>query len=74
MVLVSELSNTIDARSCVNVVDRSIAEHGIPEIFNTDQGCHFTSADFTRPMLARCVRLSIDGKDRALETVFVERF
>jgi len=48
-------------------------EHGVPEIFNTDQGCQFTSAEFTQPLLALGVKLSMDGKGRCLDNVFVER-
>ncbi|MEI6465576.1 MAG: IS3 family transposase [Verrucomicrobiota bacterium] len=72
-VLAWELSNTIDARFCVQAVERAIAEHGVPEIFNTDQGSQFTSAEFTQPLLARGVKISMDGRGRALDNVFVER-
>ena len=50
-----------------------MAEHRVPEIFNTDQGSQFTSTDFTQPLLARGVRISMDGRGRALDNVFVER-
>jgi len=72
-VLAWELSNTLDAAFCVRAVARAIAEHGVPEIFNTDQGCQFTSTEFTQPLLALGVKLSMDGKGRALDNVFVER-
>lgn len=72
-VLAWELSNTLDAGFCVRAVARAIAAHGVPEIFNTDQGCQFTSAEFTQPLLALGVQLSMDGKGRALDNVFVER-
>jgi putative transposase len=72
-VLAWELSNTIDARFCVQAVERAITEHGVPEIFNTDQGSQFTSAEFTQPLLARGVKISMDGRGRALDNVFVER-
>lgn len=72
-VLTWELSNTLDASFCVRAVARAIAEHGVPEIFNTDQGCQFTSAEFTQPLLELGVKLSMDGKGRALDNVFVER-
>lgn len=72
-VLAWELSNTLDASFCVRAVQRAIAIHGAPEIFNTDQGCQFTSAEFTQPLLALGVKLSMDGKGRALDNVFVER-
>jgi len=72
-VLAWELSNTLDATFCVQAVQRAIALHGPPEIFNTDQGCQFTSAEFTGPLLALGVKLSMDGKGRCLDNVFVER-
>jgi putative transposase len=72
-VLAWELSNTLDAGFCVRAVQRALAQYGPPEIFNTDQGCQFTSAEFTQPLLARGVKLSMDGKGRCLDNVFVER-
>jgi len=72
-VLAWELSNTLDASFCVRAVQRAITRHGPPEIFNTDQGCQFTSAEFTAPLLALGVKLSMDGKGRCLDNVFVER-
>ncbi len=72
-VLAWDLSNTLDATFCVQTVERAIALHGPPEIFNTDQGCQFTSAEFTEPLLALGVKISMDGKGRCLDNVFVER-
>ena len=72
-VLSWELSNTLDATFCVRAVARAMAVYGVPEVFNTDQGCQFTSAEFTRPLLAAGVKLSMDGKGRCLDNVFVER-
>ena len=72
-VLAWELSNTLDASFCVRAVQRALAAHGTPEIFNPDQGCQFTSAEFTQPLLALDVKLSMDGKGRCLDNVFVER-
>ena len=72
-VLAWELSNTLDAGFCARAVQRALAQYGTPEIFNTDQGCQFTSAEFTQPLLARGVKLSMDGKGRCLDNVFVER-
>jgi putative transposase len=72
-VLAWELSNTLDASFCVLAVQRALAAHGTPEIFNTDQGCQFTSSEFTQPLLTRGVKLSMDGKGRCLDNVFVER-
>ena len=72
-VLAWELSNTLDAGFCARAVQRALAKYGTPEIFNTDQGCQFTSAEFTQPLLALGVKLSMDGKGRCLDNVFVER-
>jgi putative transposase len=72
-VLAWELSNTLDASFCVQAVARAMAQYGVPEIFNTDQGCQFTSAEFTHPLLACGVKISMDGRGRALDNVFVER-
>ena len=72
-VLCWELSNTLDAAFCVRVLKRALAQHGVPEIFNTDQGCQFTSAEFTGVLKAHGVRISMDGKGRCLDNVFVER-
>lgn len=72
-VLAWDLSNTLDAGFCVQAVARAMAEHGVPESFNTDQGSQFTSTDFTQPLPARGVRISMDGRGRALNHVFVER-
>lgn len=72
-VLAWDLSNTLDARFCVEAVQRAIAQYGVPKIFNTDQGCQFTSAEFLEPLLTLGVKISMDGKGRALDNVFVER-
>lgn len=72
-VLAWELSNTLDTRFCVEAVQRALDLYGPPEIFNTDQGSQFTSAEFTAPLLALGIKLSMDGKGRALDNVFIER-
>jgi putative transposase len=72
-VLAWELSNTLDATFCVRALERALAEHGTPEIFNTDQGCQFTSTEFTSVLLAHRIQISMDGKGRCLDNVFVER-
>lgn len=72
-VLAWELSNSLDAGFCVRAVQRALARHGTPEIFNTDQGCQFTAEAFTQPLLTRGVKLSMDGKGRCLDNIFVER-
>jgi len=63
-VLSWELSNTLDANFCVRAVQRAMDRYGMPEIFNTDQGCQFTSTEFTQPLLAAGIKLSMDGKPR----------
>lgn len=72
-VLAWELSNTLEAAFCVRAIERAIAEHGVPEIFNTDQGCQFTSTEFTKVLLEKGVQLSMDGKGRGLDNVLMER-
>lgn len=72
-VLSWEISNTLDAAFCVRAMQRALHEHGTPEIVNTDQGCQFTSAEFTQPLLARDIKLSMDGRGRCLDNVFIER-
>jgi putative transposase len=68
-----EPSNTLDAGFCVRAMQRAIAQHGVPQIVNTDQGCQFTAAELTQPLLAAGVRLAMDGRGRCLDNVFVER-
>ena len=72
-VLAWELSSTLDADFCVAALRAALAKHGIPEIFNTDQGAQFTSEDFTGVLLEHKVRISMDGRGRCLDNVFVER-
>ena len=72
-VLAYRLSNTLDSSFCVEALEEAIAVHGAPEIFNTDQGCQFTSQAFTDVLKAHNVRISMDGKGRWLDNVFVER-
>jgi len=71
-VLAWEVSNTLDTAFCVAALDRALAR-GRPTIFNTDQGSQFTSQEFTGRLLAANVRISMDGRGRALDNVFVER-
>ena len=57
----------------MRAVQRATAQYGTPAIFNTDQCCQFTSAEFTQPLLAAGVKLSMNRKGRALDNVLVER-
>ncbi len=71
-VLAWELSNTLDTAFCLDGLERAFA-YGRPEIFNTDQGSQFTSRDFTGRILSSGAALSMDGRGRALDNIFVER-
>lgn len=71
-VLAWELSITLEADFCVGILERALAVQR-PEIFNTDQGVQFTSAAFQAPLLAAHVRVSMDGRGRAFDNIFVER-
>ena len=71
-VIAWELSNTLDGDFCVRVLKRALAL-GKPEIFNTDQGSQFTSDRFTQTLLDQGIQISMDGKGRALDNVFIER-
>lgn len=72
-VLSWRLSNTLDASFCVEALEEAIQRYGVPEIFNTDQGCQFTSAVFTDVLKAHQIQISMDGKGRWVDNVFVER-
>lgn len=72
-VLSWRLSNTMDASFCVDSLEEAIQEHGRPEIFNTDQGSQFTSDNFTSVLLRNDIKISMDGRGRALDNIFVER-
>ena len=71
-VLAWELSNTLDGAFCLQALDRSL-EQGLPEIFNTDQGVQFTALAFTDQLHTAGVLISMDGRGRALDNIFVER-
>lgn len=71
-VLAWQLSNTLDGLFCLEALDQAL-QHGQPDIFNTDQGVQFTSQPFTTRLLTAGVRISMDGRGRALDNVFIER-
>lgn len=71
-VLAWRLSNTLDTRFCVDALEEALAK-GRPDIFNTDQGCQFTSVAFTGTLAAAGVAISMDGRGRWMDNVFVER-
>jgi len=72
-VLSWRLSNTMDSDFCVEALEDALRRHGAPEIFNTDQGSQFTSFAFTSVLKEHGVRISMDGKGRCLDNVFIER-
>ena len=67
------LSNTMDAGFCVDCLEEAIETYGTPEIFNSDQGSQFTSDAFTGVLINSGVKISMDGRGRALDNIFVER-
>ena len=73
-VLSWRLSNTMDTSFCISALEEALARHGIPEIFNTDQGVQFTSEAFTKILLGKNIQISMDGKGRALDNIAIERF
>ncbi|MGU0940869.1 IS3-like element ISPpu29 family transposase [Pseudomonas aeruginosa] len=72
-VLSWRLSNSMDASFCVDCLEDALREHGRPEVFNSDQGSQFTSAAFTGVLKREGVAISMDGRGRALDNIFVER-
>ena len=72
-VLSWRLSNTMDSGFCVDCLEEALQNYGTPEIFNTDQGSQFTSEAFTGVLLKKSIAISMDGRGRALDNIFVER-
>src|SRR5579864_4547854 len=72
-VLAWRLSNTMDVSFCVSALEEALARFGRPEIFNTDQGSQFTSTAFTGTLAAAGIRVSMDGRGRWMDNVFIER-
>jgi putative transposase len=72
-VLAWRLSNSMDVSSCLEALDDALARFGKPEIFNSDQGSQFTSTDFTARLEAASIKISMDGRGRWLDNVFIER-
>ena len=72
-VLAWRLSNTLHADFCVEALEEALRRFGRPDIFNTDQGSQFTSTDFTDVLKAHGITISMDGKGRCMDNIFVER-
>lgn len=68
-----ELSNSMESTFCVSALKEAITRFGVPEIFNTDQGSQYTSEEFTSVLLDKNIEISMDGRGRALDNVFIER-
>lgn len=73
-VLSYRFSNTMDASFCVEALEEAVMKWGEPAIFNTDQGSQFTSDAFVSVLESHGIRISMDGKNRAIDNIFVERF
>ena len=72
-VLAWRLSNTMDAAFCVEALNEALSKYGKPEIFNTDQGSQFTSIDFTGVLKDAKITISMDGRGRCMDNIFIER-
>jgi putative transposase len=72
-VLAWRLSNTLTAHFCIEALEEAMRKYGRPEIFNTDQGSQFTSEDWIAPLKAAGVAISMDGKGRWIDNIFIER-
>ena len=72
-VLSWRVSNVMDADFCIEALNEAIDRYGVPEIFNTDQGAQFTSKAFTDVLKLHDIRISMDGKGRWIDNVFIER-
>jgi len=72
-VLAWRLSNTLDSSFCTEALDEALALFGAPEIMNTDQGCQFTSLEFTETLKEAGVKISMDGRGRWMDNIFIER-
>ena len=68
-----EISNTLDSRFCVEALNRAIDKNGCPFIYNTDQGSQFTSEEYISLLKRHDIKISMDGKGRALDNIFIER-
>jgi putative transposase len=72
-VLAWRLSNSMDVSFCISALEEALVRFGKPDIFNTDQGSQFTSSVFIGVLLAAGIKVSMDGRGRWLDNVFIER-
>lgn len=68
-----DISNTMSAEWCTRVLNETIDKHGVPMIFNTDQGSQYTSEIHTKALKDKKIKISMDGKGRAIDNIFIER-
>jgi len=68
------ISNTLEAESSLSVMKQAVKEHGKPEIINSDQGSQFTCENWVEYLKSEDIRISMDGKGRAIDNIFIERF
>ena len=69
-----KISISLESELCVSALEEAIEKYGKPEIFNTDQGVQFTSNNFVSTLIQHKIMISMDGKGRALDNVYIERF
>lgn len=69
-----KVSNTLDTRFCIEALEEALSQYGKPEIFNSDQGSQFTSLAFTEALKEQGIKISMDGKGRVIDNIFIERF
>ena len=72
-VLAWRLSNTLQTEFCIEALEEALSRYGKPEIFNTDQGAQFTDRKFTKPLRDEGIVVSMDGKGRYQDNIFIER-
>ncbi len=72
-VLAWRLSNTMDVRFCIEALNEALSRYGKPDIFNTDQGSQFTSFEFTGVLKGAEITISMDGRGRYMDNIFIER-
>jgi len=73
-ILSFRLSNTLDVSFCIEALEEAILKYGTPGIFNTDQGSQFTSDAFTDILIRNNIKISMDGRNRWMDNIFIERF
>jgi len=73
-ILSYRISNSLDSQFCIDALMEALDKYPAPEIFNTDQGCQFTSECFTKILISKNIKISMNSKGRALDNIFVERF